>query len=195
MSKFEQKKKFAEQVIIMSDDFIKSDIAKEILLKDDEKTPRTLTPRIQKEIEEHLEIGKKFIEKIKDEELPSEIFSEEFKSTLFNKVDKLEELKKDIAKNFDFSQFNEIYVTNSPEGIFFNYKLNEKYEGNVFVKLIIVFDVLKNRDIIIGNPKEGSQIFSGTNLAGLGMLIPGRQYTFTVITNEEKRIKVEIRNK
>jgi len=195
MSKFEQKKKFAEQVIIMSDDFIKSDIAKEILLKDDEKTPRTLTPRIQKEIEEHLEIGKKFIEKIKDEELPSEIFSEEFKSTLFNKVDKLEELKKDIAKNFDFSQFNEIYVTNSPEGIFFNYKLNEKYEGNVFVKLIIVFDVLKNRDIIIGNPKEGSQIFSGTNLAGLGMLIPGRQYTFTAITNEEKRIKVEIRNK
>lgn len=197
MTDFNLKKKMAEQAILIADDFISSDIAKEILLKDDEKTPRQLTDRITKEIEEHLEINKFFINKIKEEEknLPTEIFTEEFKSNLFNKVDKIEELKSDIPKFFNVSQFNEIYVTNSPEGIFFNYKINEKYEGNVFVKLIIAFDVLKNRDIIIGNPKEGSQIFSGTNLVGLSMLIPGRQYTFTAITNEEKRIKVEIRNK
>lgn len=195
MTDFNLKKKMAEQAILIADDFISSDIAKEILLKDDEKTPRQLTDRIAKEIEEHLEINKFFINKLKEENLPTEIFTEEFKSNLFNKVDKIEELKSDIPKFFNLSQFNEIYVTNSPEGIFFNYKINEKYEGNVFVKLIIVFDVLKNRDIIIGNPKEGSQIFSGTNLVGFGMLIPGRQYTFTAITNEEKRIKVEIRNK
>jgi hypothetical protein len=195
MTDFNLKKKMAEQAILIADDFISSDIAKEILLKDDEKTPRQLTDRITKEIEEHLEINKFFINKLKEENLPTEIFTEEFKSNLFNKVDKIEELKSDIPKFFNVSQFNEIYVTNSPEGIFFNYKLNEKYGEGVYVKIIIVFDVLKNRDIIIGNPKEGSQIFSGTNLVGFGMLIPGRQYTFTAITNEEKRIKVEIRNK
>lgn len=195
MTDFNLKKKMAEQAILIADDFISSDIAKEILLKDDEKTPRQLTDRITREIEEHLEINKFFINKLKEENLPTEIFTEEFKSNLFNKVDKIEELKSDIPKFFNLSQFNEIYVTNSPEGIFFNYKLNEKYGEGVYVKLIIVFDVLKNRDIIIGNPKEGSQIFSGTNLVGFGMLIPGRQYTFTAITNEEKRIKVEIRNK
>jgi hypothetical protein len=195
MTDFNLKKKMAEQAILIADDFISSDIAKEILLKDDEKTPKQLTDRIAKEIEEHLEINKFFINKLKEENLPTEIFTEEFKSNLFNKVDKIEELKSDIPKFFNVSQFNEIYVTNSPEGIFFNYKLNEKYGEGVYVKIIIAFDVLKNRDIIIGNPKEGSQIFSGTNLVGLGMLIPGRQYTFTAITNEEKRIKVEIRNK
>lgn len=195
MTDFNLKKKMAEQAILIADDFISSDIAKEILLKDDEKTPRQLTDRITKEIEEHLEINKFFINKLKEENLPTEIFTEEFKSNLFNKVDKIEELKSDIPKFFNLSQFNEIYVTNSPEGIFFNYKLNEKYGEGVYVKIIIAFDVLKNRDIIIGNPKEGSQIFSGTNLVGFGMLIPGRQYTFTAITNEEKRIKVEIRNK
>ena len=195
MTDFNLKKKMAEQAILIADDFISSDIAKEILLKDDEKTPKQLTDRIAKEIEEHLEINKFFINKLKEENLPTEIFTEEFKSNLFNKVDKIEELKSDIPKFFNVSQFNEIYVTNSPEGIFFNYKLNEKYGEGVYVKIIIAFDVLKNRDIIIGNPKEGSQIFSGTNLVGLSMLIPGRQYTFTAITNEEKRIKVEIRNK
>jgi len=195
MTDFNLKKKMAEQAILIADDFISSDIAKEILLKDDEKTPRQLTDRITREIEEHLEINKFFINKLKEENLPTEIFTEEFKSNLFNKVDKIEELKSDIPKFFNLSQFNEIYVTNNTEGIFFNYKLNEKYGEGVYVKIIIAFDVLKNRDIIIGNPKEGSQIFSGTNLVGLGMLIPGRQYTFTAITNEEKRIKVEIRNK
>jgi len=195
MTDFNLKKKMAEQAILIADDFISSDIAKEILLKDDEKTPRQLTDRITREIEEHLEINKFFINKLKEENLPTEIFTEEFKSNLFNKVDKIEELKSDIPKFFNLSQFNEIYVTNNPKGIFFNYKLNEKYGEGVYVKIIIAFDVLKNRDIIIGNPKEGSQIFSGTNLVGLGMLIPGRQYTFTAITNEEKRIKVEIRNK
>ena len=195
MTDFNLKKKMADQAILIADDFIRSNIAKEILLKDDEKTPRQLTDRITKEIEEHLELNKLFINKLKEENLPTEIFTEEFKSNLFNKVDKIEELKSDIPKFFNVSQFDEIYVTNSPEGIFFNYKLNEKYGEGVYVKIIIAFDVLKNRDIIIGNLKEGSQIFSGTNLAGLGMLIPGRQYTFTAITNEEKRIKVEIRNK
>ena len=194
MTDFNLKKKMAEQAILIADDFISSDIAKEILLKDDEKTPRQLTDRITREIEEHLEINKFFINKLKKENLPTEIFTEEFKSNLFNKVDKIEELKSDIPKFFNLSQFIEIYVTYYPEGIFFNYKLNEKYGEGVYVKIIIAFDVLKNRDIIIGNPKEGSQIFSGTNLVGLGMLIPGRQYTFTAITNEEKRIKVEIRN-
>jgi hypothetical protein len=195
MTDFNLKKKMAEQAILIADDFISSDIAKEILLKDDEKTPRQLTDRIIREIEEHLEINKFFINKLKEEEknLPTEIFTEEFKSNLFDKVGKIEELKSDIPKFFNASQFNEIYVSNTQDGIWFHYKLNEKYGEGVYVKVIIAFDVLKNRDIIIGNLKEGSQIFSGTNL--VGFIIPGRQYTFTAITNEEKRIKVEIRNK
>lgn len=191
MSKFEQKKKFAEQVIIMSDDFIKSDIAKEILLKDDEKTPRTLTPRIQKEIEEHLEIGKKFIENIKDKELPSEIFSEEFKSTLFNKVDKLEELKKDIAKNFNFSQFNEIYVQNNGDGtMIFFYTVNDKFKESLHVSSLLVTDNIKGYNKVIRSKNDLLQ--SGVLLNDYG-IYPNGNYTFVAITNDGQKIKVSIK--
>lgn len=196
MTDFNLKKKMAEQAILIADNFLESDIAKEILLKNDEKTPKQLTPRIEREIEEHLEMNKFFIKKLKEEEddLPTEIFNEEFKSNLFGKVEKFDDLKKDITNNFNFSQFNEIYIENDRKNIIFYYTVGKNFVEKLFVVALAVVDNESGKQLLYGDLKSNTPLVSGTNLTSFG-LGPFGNYTFTAITNDRQTIKVEIRNK
>ena len=79
MSNFEQKKKRADEALLVANDFLKSNLAKEVFLKDDEVTPKKLNDKIQKELELHLDLNSKFIEVLKKESLPNEIFTQDYK--------------------------------------------------------------------------------------------------------------------
>lgn len=195
MTDFNLKKKMAEQAILIADNFLESDIAKEILLKDDEKTPKQLTPRIEREIGEHLEMNKFFIKKLEEEKnLPTEIFTEEFKSNLFGKIEKFDDLKKDITNKFNFSQFNEIYVENDRKNIIFYYTVGKNFIEKLFVVALAVVDIESGKQLLYGDLKSNTPLVSGTNLTSFG-LGPLGNYSFTAITNDRQTIKVEIRNR
>jgi hypothetical protein len=189
MSNFEQKKKRADEALLVANDFLKSNLAKEVFLKDDEVTPKKLNDKIQKELELHLDLNSKFIEVLKKESLPNEIFTQDYKVQMENAKEKIDNVKKNISSNFNFSFFDEIYVRNDGKSLSFFYTVNEKFNDTLYVVALLVTVINKDKRIVVSN-KDG-QILTGTDLTNWGVYL-GYEYSFIARTNDGKEIKVLI---
>lgn len=190
MSNFEQKKKTADEALLVANDFLSSNLAKEVLLKDDEVTPKQLNPKIEKELEYHLDINAKFLNVLKKEELPTEIFNESYKEQIEIAQTKLETVKKDIPNKFNFNFFDEIYIGNDGKYLSFNYKINEKFLESLSIISLVVTDFNNGKDKVITS--RDALITSGIRLENWG-IYPGGNYAFVAITNEGQKIKVNIK--
>lgn len=190
MSNFEQKKKMADEVLLVANDFLRSNLAKEILLKDDEITPKQLNPKIEKELESHLDINAKFLNQLKKEELPSEIFDQSYKEQIESAQSRLETVKNNITNEFNFNFFDTIFIGNDGKYLTFNYKINEKFVETLSITSLVVTDLNNGKDRVITS--RDVSITSGIILGNWG-IYPGGNYAFFVTTNNGQKIKVNIK--
>lgn len=191
MSNFEQKKKMADEALLIANDFLKSNLAKEVFLKDDEVTPKELNGRIQKELQIHMDLNKKFIEILEKEDLPSEVFNSEYKQQMSEAKSKIDDLQKDIPNKLDFPSFGEIYISNRMgKDLVLVYYVNEKYREKLFVSSLLVTDNFKGKNIIVSS--RDNFIASETILSNWG-IYPEGSYNFVAITNDGQKIKLNIK--
>ena len=134
-------KKELDEIILISNDFLKSKLAKELVLKDDEKTPKPINEKITKEIEEHLDIKVKFVNDLNLESLPVEMFSEDYKMNVLSSKSNVDELKRDVNMHFNFSVFNTLKVVNEGKGYVLRYEVNKKYDGDVFIVFVLFVSI------------------------------------------------------
>jgi hypothetical protein len=180
MANYNVIKKELDEIVLISKDFLKSDLAKELVLKDDEKTAKPLNSKIERELEEILTLKSVHVKSINLESLPTEVFSEDFKMNVMVAKTDIEELKKDVSYNFNFSTFDLLKIGNDGENYVLNYIVNSKYEGDVYVVFILATDVNNpNKQFMYGNLKGGEPLPDGYKLG----LNPSMPFTFQVITN------------
>jgi len=190
MTNFEQKKKMADEALLVANDFLNSKLAKEVFLKDDEVTPKELNDKIQKELEIHLNLNSKFIGVLEKESLPNEIFTEEYKIEMLTAKEKIDNIKQNIPSNFNFTFFDEIFVRKIGNSLTFFYTVNEKFKDTLFVVSLLVTNISKNKNTVVSN-REG-QIPTGTDLTNWG-IYPEYEHSFIARTNDGKEIKVSLK--
>jgi hypothetical protein len=181
-------KKELDEIILISNDFLKSKLAKELVLKDDEKTPKPINEKITKEIEEHLDIKVKFVNDLNLESLPVEMFSEDYKMNVLSSKSNVDELKRDVNMHFNFSVFDVLKIINTGKSYELIYTVNKKYNDEIFIVYILATEIENPRKrIMIGDLKGGVKLYSGINL-DLPVSIP---YSFIVVTNTGKQINLK----
>lgn len=189
MSNFEQKKKTADEALLIANDFLKSNLAKEVFLKDDEVTPKKLNPKIEEELTTHLNLNLNFIKKLKDQDLPTEIFTLDYKQKMNDAISSIDKVKEDIHKNFNFTFFDTIYVQNDGKFMIFIYTVNEKFKESLYVSTLLLTDNDKGGNKVVSS-KDGI-IQSGLLLNDYGVY-PYGNYTIVAMTNDGQKIKVSI---
>ncbi len=181
MSNYNALKKELEEIVLISTDFLNSQMAKELVLKDDEKTPKLINEKIGGELEEMLNIKSNHLKSIDLESLPTETFNEDFKMNVMVAKTDIEESKKDIQKNFNFSTFDVLEIVKNDGSYTLKYSVNEKYKGDVYVVFILATDVDNpTKQFMYGNLKGGEQLPDGYKLG----LNPYASFTFQVVTNK-----------
>jgi hypothetical protein len=173
-------KKELDEILLISNDFLNSNLAKELVLKDDEKTPKPLNEKIRKELEDHLDMKVKYIDNLNLESLPVEIFNEEYKMNVMSSKSTIEEVKNDV-NSLDFSIFKTLRVINEGKYYVFYYEVNKKYDGEVFIVFILATqrDNPKNR-IMFGELRGGMPL---PKMFPMERLETSLSYDFTAITN------------
>lgn len=173
-------KKELEEIILISTDFLSSNLAKELVLKDDEKTPKPINEKIGKELEEMLNVKSDHLNTIDLESLPSNIFGDDFKMVVMVSKTDIEETKKDITNYFNFSTFNLLEVKNNGKGYVLNYIVNKEYQNEVYIVFILAISVenTKNRKMF-GDLKGRTPLPNGFIMD----LDVSQPFTFEVITN------------
>lgn len=180
MVNYNSLKKELDEIVLISTDFLKSQLAKELVLKDDEKTPKLINEKIESELSEMLDLKSHHLKSIDLESLPTEVFSEDFKMNIMVAKTDIEESKKDIQKNFNFSVFDVLEIVKNDGSYTLKYSVNEKYKGDVYVIFILAADVNNpNKQFMYGNLKGGEQLPDGYKLG----LNPSASFTFEVVTN------------
>jgi hypothetical protein len=180
MANYNLIKKELDEIILISKDFLKSNLAKELVLKDDEKTPKPLNSKIEKELEEMLTLKSVHVKSVNLESLPTEVFSEDFKINVMVAKTDIEESKKDIQKNFNFSVFDVLEIVKSDGSYSLKYSVNEKYKKDVYIVFILATDVDNpKKQFMYGSLKGGEPLPDGYKL-GLNTFTP---FTFEVVTN------------
>jgi hypothetical protein len=173
-------KKELEEIVLISGDFLNSKLAKELVLKDDEKTPKLINEKIEGELEEMLNLKGHHLKSIDLESLPTEVFSEEFKMNVMVSKTDIEESKKNIQKNFNFSTFDVLEIVKNDGSYSLKYSVNEKYKGDVYVVFILATDVSNpKKQFMYGNLKGGEKLPDGYKL-GLNTF---NSFKFEVVTN------------
>lgn len=189
MSNFEQKKKTADEALLVANDFLKSRLAKEIFLKDDEVTPKEINPKIEKELRTHLDLNLNFIKKLRDQDLPAEIFTLDYKQKMNDAISSIDKVRVDIPKNFNFTFFDAIYVQNDGKFMIFNYIVNEKFKASLYVSTLLVTDHDKGANKVVSS-KDG--IIQSGILLNDYEIYPYGNYTIVAMTNDGQKIKVSI---
>jgi hypothetical protein len=173
-------KKELEEIVLISGDFLNSKLAKELVLKDDEKTPKPINEKIEGELEEMLNLKNHHLNSVDLETLPIELFSEDFKMNFMVAKTDIEESKKDIQKNFNFSVFDVLEIVKSDGSYSLKYSVNEKYKKDVYIVFILATDVDNpKKQFMYGSLKGGEPLPDGYKL-GLNTFTP---FTFEVVTN------------
>lgn len=181
-------KKELDEIILISTDFLKSKLAKELTLKDDEKTPKPINEKIEKEIEEHLDMKVKFVNDLNLESLPVEMFSEDYKMKVLSSKTDVNEMKMDVNTHFNFSIFDELKINNTGKSYELIYTINKKYNNDIFIVYILATEIENpKKRIMIGDLKGGVKLYSGLNLE-LPVSIP---YSFIVVTNNGEQFKLK----
>lgn len=190
MSNYEQKKKMADEALLIANDFLKSNLAKEVFLKDDEVTPKQLNPKIEEELRTHLDLNLNFIKKLRDQDLPTEIFTLDYKEKMNDAISSIDKVKEDIPQYFNFKFFDTIYVQNDGRFMTFIYTVNEKFKEKLFVSSLLVTDNDKGANKVVRSKND--MIQSGLLLNDYG-IYPYGNYTIVAITNNGQKIKVSIK--
>jgi hypothetical protein len=181
-------KKELDEIILISTDFLASKLAKELVLKDDEKTPKPVNEKIAKELEEHLDMKVKFVNDLNLESLPVEVFSEDYKIKVLSSSSDVNEMKMDVNTHFNFSVFNTLKVVNEGKGYVLRYEVNKKYDGDVFIVFVLAtqIDNPKNRRMF-GDLRGGLKIPDGFFMELNG----SDPYSFIVVTNRGEQFNLK----
>jgi hypothetical protein len=157
-----------------------TNFAKESLLKDDEKTQKQITDRISKEIDEHINLHKEFLQKQNKEELINNgviTFSE---AQVFDRINDFDKIKSDLINNSSQSTFNNINLIDYKENVTLNFQINEKLTESTFVCAISIEDKVSGKRKMIGEYRGSTPLTSPINL----MIAAKGSYNISVITNK-----------
>jgi hypothetical protein len=156
-----------KKIIDDSDRFInniyESKLAKEILLKDDEKTPKQLNEKILDELTENLKVYKSFLSDVKENVKSGVLSKDEEVKLSFN----LEEIKNILnltpeytTSKFDLQPFTQLELGDNKGQLAIFYQINTKAPSNVS-KIVYIRAIdtdnsktkeLSNKETVFGNP-------------------------------------------
>jgi hypothetical protein len=166
---------------------METNFAKESLLKDDEMTPKQLTDRVIKELDEHINTQKDFLSRYSKTELLQSGTITESEAAVFDKLEDFDKVKQDLqSNNWGGSTFNFINLFDYKGSLAVQYQMNKGFEENTFIVFVTIEDLRTGRRSSIGEPRGSSPL---PNPIRLDFNIEG-SYNVIITTNKGETKKL-----